>query len=92
MVARLVRFDWATSLGGPRWATLFVCKLGSERVSNRIVGKISGTMLIGGGLFLIGTASAAQLGFSWMDNADGICQFLVATCLEATAEGRSNLI
>lgn len=57
---------------------------------NRIVGKIFGGVLIGGGLVAVGTASAAQLRLNWIDNAGGISQSSVVACLETAAEGRSN--
>jgi hypothetical protein len=44
-------------------------------VSNRIVWKIFGAMVVGSAVFTVGAASAAQLTLDWMDNAGGTATF-----------------
>ena len=46
-------------------------------MSNRIVWKIFGALLIGSALVAVGAASAAQLTLDWVDNAGGTANFIV---------------
>jgi len=46
-------------------------------VSNRIVWKIFGALLIGSALFAVGAERAAQLTLDWVDNAGGTANFIV---------------
>lgn len=46
-------------------------------VSNRIVWKIFGAILLGSTVFTVGAASAAQLTLDWVDNAGGTANFNV---------------
>jgi len=46
-------------------------------VSNRIVWKIFGALLIGSALVAVGAASAAQLTLDWVDNSGGTAYFTI---------------
>src|SRR6266581_4573667 len=53
-------------------------------VSNRIVWKIFGALLIGSALVAVGAASAAQLTLDWVDNSGGTAYFTIERKTETT--------
>ena len=53
-------------------------------MSNRIVWKIFGALLIGSALLAVGAASAAQLTLDWVDNTGGTAYFTIERKTETT--------